>query len=88
MENRYFSVSVSNGNDEHIGTIHVIDNDEKSFNDKIKHALEEHFDCEVSIVEDLKLEHYIRGNIGTVEIVVNSTDEYATEIFICQTWLY
>lgn len=87
MENRYFSVSVSNGNNEHIGTIHVIDGNEKSFNDKIKHALEEHFDCEVAVA-DLKLEDYIRGNSGTVEISVNSTDEYAEEIFICETWLY
>lgn len=82
---RYFSVNVSSGNSEHIGTL--IANDSEELNAKIKEACQEHFDADVEIPL-LDIAHYLYGNSGTVEIKIDSTDETTDEIFICQTWLY
>jgi hypothetical protein len=78
-------VNVSNGNDEHIGTI--LANSSEELNKKLKTTLMEHFDADVEFPE-VKIEDYIEGRDGTVEIKVDSTFENADEIFICETWIF
>ena len=83
----YFSVNVSNANDEHIGTMAVDKFSPQTFTEKVKTACQEHFDADVEIPE-LNINDYLQGRSGTVEIKINSDVDSIDEIFICETWIY
>ena len=84
----YLTVNISNG--QHIGTIILLPEHRHRFEEKLILMCDEHFDAQVEIIDNLKIENYVDGLHGIVKIKVNGIDgeEYSNEIFICQTWLY
>ena len=83
MKKKYFSINVSNGNSEHIGT--VIAKTSEELNEKALEACQAHFDANVEI-PTLNINDYLKGESGTIEIHV--PDEFEIELFICETWVY
>ncbi len=90
-ETIYLTVNVSNGQDEHIGTMIFLPEHRHRFEEKLVLMCDEHFGAQVVVPPNLKIEDYVDGNSGTIEIKVDDgiqDEEYPNEISICQTWLY
>lgn len=68
----------------HIGTLQV--HDDVELNEKLKIALNEHFDTEINLTEDQTLESIEYGKTAEFEIEI---EDYGTErIEMFETWLY
>ena len=83
MEKYYLTVNEDTNTLNHIGTIEVTSN--LDMKPKLELALESHFDCKVTVPDNLELNRFINGCNDTIEILI---DEKSDRIFIEQTWIY
>jgi len=88
MSQYYFTVREAEDEQRHICTI-LAQTDEE-LNDKLTHALNEHFDSVVWRDESVKREDCLYGMCKTVKINVERYPDYdhETTIEITQTWIY
>jgi len=80
----YFSVTADNGSGEHIGTICATTDEELKA--KLITACMEHFDEDVEITGDIKIENFMYGRTG--DDIGIKVGDYDDAVSICQTWLY
>lgn len=79
----YFSLNESETNS-HVGTVLTNSLSNKEFTEKVKLALETHFDTEINICE-LDIYNYISGQSG---ILIVDIDGCEYKVYICETFVY
>jgi hypothetical protein len=79
----YFTVKESHDECSHVATLNA--STDRELSEKLQKALNEHFDEDVKIIGEVKMNKCDMGQVSEVSIEL---EDYSTQVDVTETWLY